>query len=62
MGNFCHGDKNKKNQPEDMGDDACIMFAYHAKVSHIFLKQNILNWNSVYHNLTNICFHFLLHI
>jgi hypothetical protein len=33
MGNFCHGDNNKESQPEDMGDDACIMLAYHAKVS-----------------------------
>ncbi len=23
MGNFCHGDKNKESQPEDMGNDAC---------------------------------------
>jgi hypothetical protein len=29
MGNFCHGDKNKEIQPEDMGNDACIMVAYH---------------------------------
>jgi hypothetical protein len=62
MGNFCHGDKNEESQPEDMGNDACIMFAYHAKGSHIFLQQNILNWNSVYHIMTNICFYFLLHV
>ncbi len=43
MGNFCHGDNNIESQPEDMGNDACIMFAYHAKVSHIILQQNILN-------------------
>jgi hypothetical protein len=62
VGNFCHGDKNKESQPEDVGNGACIMFACHAKVSHIFLQQNILNWYSVYYNPINICFHFLLHI
>jgi hypothetical protein len=31
MGNFCHGDKNKESQPEDMGNDACIMVTYHVK-------------------------------
>jgi hypothetical protein len=41
MGNFCHGDKNKENQPEDIGNDACIMLAYHAKVNYNFLQQNI---------------------
>jgi hypothetical protein len=39
MGNFCHGDKNKESQPEDMGNDACIMFAYHAKVSLFFFNK-----------------------
>jgi hypothetical protein len=61
IGNFCHGDKNKESQPEDMGNDARIIFACHAKVNHIYLQHNILNLKSVYHNLTNICFHFLLH-
>ncbi len=34
MGNFCNGDKSK---PEDMGNDECIMVAYHAKVSSSYL-------------------------
>jgi hypothetical protein len=45
MGNFCHGDKNKKSQPEDMGNDAYTMVAYHAKVSSCYLQQDIPNWN-----------------
>jgi hypothetical protein len=36
MGNFCHGDKYKESQPEDMGNAACIMYAYHAKVSSCY--------------------------
>jgi hypothetical protein len=41
MGNFCHGDKNKESQPKDMGNDACIMIAYHAKVSYCCLQQHV---------------------
>ncbi len=29
MGNFCHGDKEKVSQMEDMGNDACILIGYH---------------------------------
>ena len=35
MGNFCHGDTTKENQPEEMGNDACMMISYDAKVSMI---------------------------
>jgi hypothetical protein len=52
MGNFCHGDKNKESQPENMGNDACIMIAYHAKVRSCYLQQDILNWNFFLHFLT----------
>ncbi len=52
MGNFCHGDKNKESQPEDMGNDACIKIAYHAKVSCCYLQQHIPIWNYLFHLLT----------
>jgi hypothetical protein len=52
MGNFCHGDKNKESQPEDMGNDACIMVVYHAKVNSCYLQQDIPNWNYLFHFLT----------
>jgi hypothetical protein len=29
MGNFCHGDKDKIIQMEDMGNDACFLMGYH---------------------------------
>jgi hypothetical protein len=32
MGNFCHGDKNKISQMEDMGNNACFLMGYHDKV------------------------------
>jgi hypothetical protein len=32
MGNFCHGDKDKISQMEDMGNDACFLMGYHDKV------------------------------
>jgi hypothetical protein len=51
MGNFCQGDKNNDSQPEDMGNDACIMVAYHAKVSFCYLQQDIPNWNYLFHFL-----------
>ncbi len=41
MGNFCHGDKNKESQTEDMGNDACIMVAYHAKVIGLAIYNKI---------------------
>ncbi len=32
MENFCHGDKDKISQMEDMGNDACFQMEYHNKV------------------------------
>jgi hypothetical protein len=32
MGNFCHGDKDKISQMEDMGNDACFLMGNHDKV------------------------------
>jgi hypothetical protein len=32
MGNFCHGDKDKISQMEDMGNDACFLMGYHNEV------------------------------
>jgi hypothetical protein len=32
MGNFCHGDKDKISQMEDVGNDACLLMGYHNKV------------------------------
>ncbi len=32
MGNFCHKDKDKFSQMEDMGNDACFLMGYHYKV------------------------------
>jgi hypothetical protein len=52
MDNFCHGDKNKESQPEDTGNDACIMVAYHAKVNSCYLQQDIPNWNYLFQFLT----------
>jgi hypothetical protein len=52
IGNFCHGDKNKKSQPADMGNVACIIVAYHAKVSSCCLQKDIATWNYLFHFLT----------
>ncbi len=52
IGKFCHGDKNKESQPEDMGNDACIIVAYYAKVSSCYLQQDIPNWNYLFYFLT----------
>ncbi len=32
MGSFCHGDKDKISQMEDMGNNACFLMGYHNKV------------------------------
>jgi hypothetical protein len=32
MGNFCHGDKDKISQMEDMGNNACFLMGYQDKV------------------------------
>ncbi len=32
MGNFCHGDKDKISQMEDMENDAYFLMGYHDKI------------------------------
>ena len=32
MGNFCHGDKKKESQMENMGTDACVIVGFDNKV------------------------------
>ncbi len=32
MGNFCHGDKDKISQMEDMGNNVTVLIGYHNKV------------------------------
>jgi hypothetical protein len=32
MGNFCHRDKDKISQMEDMGNNACFLMGYHDKI------------------------------
>ncbi len=32
MGNFCHGDKDKISQMEDMDNNACFLMGYQDKV------------------------------
>jgi hypothetical protein len=35
MGNFCHGDKKKESQMEDMGTDACVIVGFDKDYCHI---------------------------
>ncbi len=42
MGNFCHGDKDKISQMEDMGNNACLLMGYHNKVRYDFVKLFLL--------------------
>ena len=37
MGNFCHGDKDKTSQLEDIGNDASMFIGYHDEVRHYLL-------------------------
>ncbi len=47
MGNFCHGDKEKISQREDMGNDACILIGYHDKVRFVIDCQIIQVMNNL---------------
>jgi hypothetical protein len=38
MGNFCHRDKDKISQMEDVGNDACVLNGYHNKVRGTLCK------------------------
>jgi hypothetical protein len=35
IGNFCHGNKERISQREDMGNDACILIGYQDKVRFV---------------------------
>ncbi len=47
MGNYCHGDQTKKNQLEDMGNDACLLMGYHDMVRALMYVQIILYWSNL---------------
>jgi hypothetical protein len=51
MGNFCHGDKEKVSQIEDMGNDACILIVYHDKVRFVIYCQIIQIMNNLFQHL-----------
>ena len=44
MGNFCHGDKGKASQLEEMGKDASMFIGYHDKVQGYILLTNYSNF------------------
>jgi hypothetical protein len=48
MGNFCHGDKDKISQMEDMGNNACLLMRYHNKVRCARFCQIILVMNNFF--------------
>ncbi len=47
MANFCHGDKDKISQMEDMGNNACLLMGYHNKVCCGKFCQIILVMNNL---------------
>jgi hypothetical protein len=48
MGNFCHRDKDKISQMEDVGNDACLLMGYHNKVHCARFFQIILVMNNFF--------------
>jgi hypothetical protein len=54
MGNFCHGDKNKISQMEDMGNNAFLLVGYHNNVRSARLCQIILFMYNTVHHLTHV--------
>jgi hypothetical protein len=52
MGNYCHGDKDKICQWEDMGNDATVLIGYHDKVCFEDICQIIQVLNYLFHYLT----------
>jgi hypothetical protein len=52
MGNFCHGDKDKISQWEDMGNNATVLIGYHNKVCFEDICQIIQILNYLFHYLT----------
>jgi hypothetical protein len=55
LGNFCHRDKDKISQMEDMGNDACLLMGYHIKVGCARFCQIILVMNNFF---SQTSFHF----
>ncbi len=54
MGNFCHGDKKKESQMENMGTDACVIVYFDNKVrllSYIVPLLFVPISNKLYHNI-----------
>ena len=45
IGNFCHRDKDKISQMEDMGNNACLLMGYHNKKGCARFCQIILFMN-----------------
>jgi hypothetical protein len=54
MGNFCHGDKDKISQMEDVGNNACLLMGYHNNVRSARLSQIILLVNNFFYHLTQV--------
>jgi hypothetical protein len=54
MGNFCHRDKDKISQMEDMGNNACFLMEYHDKVHLNDVCQIIHSLNN---SLSHTSFH-----
>jgi hypothetical protein len=52
MGNFCHRDKDKISQMEDMGNNATVLIGYHDKVSFEDICQIIQIMNYLFRYLT----------
>ncbi len=54
MGNFCHGDKKKESQMENMGTDACVIVGFDNKVrllTYLFPINFFPISNKLYYNI-----------
>ncbi len=54
MSNFCHGDKKKESQMENMGTDACVIVGFNKKVrllSYLFPITFFPISNKLYYNI-----------
>ncbi len=54
MGNFCHGDKKKESQMENMGTDVCVIVGFDNKVrllSYLFPITFFPISNELYYNI-----------
>jgi hypothetical protein len=52
MENYCHRDKDKSSQWEDMGNDATVLIGYHDEVCFEDICQIIQVLNYLFHYLT----------